>query len=265
MAKRALCVGINDYPGSNMDLTGCVNDAMDWQALLESRGYQVTRLLDGDATRAAIAAELERLMKTAADGDSLVFTFSGHGSWMPDANNDEPDARDEMMCPHDVMQDEFLLDDDLNAIFEIKRAGARLYVVGDCCHSGSVVRYAAPAPRPGAVPIKARFLPPYLFARGNPLLEQAIDRTVNTPAPTKESYPALLLAGCRDTEFSYDTEFNGRANGAFTRMAIDTLRDLSITTPLAWHAAICAHLPSSALPQSPQLFGSDDAKNGPLL
>ena len=44
MTKRALCVGINDYPGANMDLAGCVNDARDWQALLESRGYAVRHL-----------------------------------------------------------------------------------------------------------------------------------------------------------------------------------------------------------------------------
>jgi hypothetical protein len=263
MAKRALSVGINDYPGTDMDLSGCVNDAMDWQSLLESRGYQVTRLLDGEATRAAIADQLTQLISTAAAGDSLVFTFSGHGSWMPDAGSDEPDQRDEMMCPHDVMKDEFLLDDDLNTIFQAKAAGARLYVIGDCCHSGSVTRYAAP-PDAGA-PIKARFLPPYLWARGNRLLERAIDRTVNKPAPTKERYPALLLSGCRDTEFSYDTAFNGRPNGAFTRTAIDALRDPKITTPLAWHAAIAAHLPSPKLPQSPQLFGSHEAKNGPLL
>jgi hypothetical protein len=248
-----------------MDLNGCVNDAMDWQSLLESRGYGVTRLLDGEATRAAMVQQLQQLIGTAADGDSLVFTFSGHGSWLPDAGRDEPDARDEMMCPHDVMKDEFLLDDDLNGIFQAKPAGARLYVIGDCCHSGSVVRYAAPPTQSTEAPIKARFLPPYLFARGDRLLERAIDRAVNTPAPTKQEYPALLFSGCRDTEFSYDTAFNGRPNGAFTRTAIDALRDGSITTPLAWHAAICAHLPSKLLPQSPQLFGSTEAKNGPLL
>jgi hypothetical protein len=248
-----------------MDLNGCVNDAMDWQSLLESRGYGVTRLLDGEATRAAMVQQLQQLIGTAADGDSLVFTFSGHGSWLPDAGRDEPDARDEMMCPHDVMKDEFLLDDDLNGIFQAKPAGARLYVIGDCCHSGSVVRYAAPPTQSTEAPIKARFLPPYLFARGDRLLERAIDRAVNTPAPTKQEYPALLFSGCRDTEFSYDTAFNGRPNGAFTRTAIDALRDASITTPLAWYSAICAHLPSKSLPQSPQLFGSDDAKNGPLL
>lgn len=265
MAKHALCVGINNYPGSNMDLNGCVNDAKDWHALLESRGYRVTRLLDGEATRAAIAEQLQQMMQKASAGDSLVFTFSGHGSWLPDAGSDEPDARDEMMCPHDVMQDEFLLDDDLNRIFQTKPKDARLYVIGDCCHSGSVVRYAPPPTADVTAPIKARFLPPYLLARGDHRVERAIDRVVNKPAPTKQQYPALLLSGCRDTEFSYDTAFNGRPNGAFTRTAIDALQDGSITTPKAWHAAICAHLPTPTLPQSPQLFGSADAKNGPLL
>ena len=54
MRKRALCVGINDYPGSNMDLAGCINDAKDWQALLEGRGYAVQRLHDAEATRAGV-------------------------------------------------------------------------------------------------------------------------------------------------------------------------------------------------------------------
>ena len=99
MANRALCVGINDYPGSNMDLAGCVNDAKDWQALLEQRGYRVDALHDGEATRARIVEALKAVIGQAGDDDSLVFTFSGHGSWLPDDDRDEPDARDEMMCP----------------------------------------------------------------------------------------------------------------------------------------------------------------------
>jgi len=49
MAKHALTVGINDYPGSDMDLAGCVNDAKDWRALLESRGYFLQRLSPSEA------------------------------------------------------------------------------------------------------------------------------------------------------------------------------------------------------------------------
>ncbi len=32
MSKKALCIGINDYPGTQNDLSGCVNDANDWAA-----------------------------------------------------------------------------------------------------------------------------------------------------------------------------------------------------------------------------------------
>jgi metacaspase-1 len=265
MAKRALCVGINDYPGSNMDLAGCVNDAKDWRALLESRGYSVTQLLDGEATRANLVQALERLMTGAATGDSLVFTFSGHGSWLPDDDGDEPDARDEMMCPHDVTKNQFLLDDDLAALFALKPQGARLYVIADCCHSGSVVRYASDPTTPDNDTIKARFLPPYVFARGDRLLERAIDRAAGKPAPTKLQYPALLFSGCQDTEFSYDTSFNRRPNGAFTRTAIDALSDTSIETPRAFYDAIRRKLPSQQLPQTPQLFGSRADKAGPLF
>ena len=53
MAKKALCIGINNYPGTHMDLQGCVNDAQDWSAVLTARGYKTTLLLDDKATKAA--------------------------------------------------------------------------------------------------------------------------------------------------------------------------------------------------------------------
>ena len=37
MARKALCVGINDYPGNESDLRGCVNDARAWAELLVER------------------------------------------------------------------------------------------------------------------------------------------------------------------------------------------------------------------------------------
>ena len=264
MANRALCVGINDYPGANMDLGGCVNDAKDWRALLEPRGYAVDSLHDSEATRARIVEALKAVIGQAGEDDSVVFTFSGHGSWLPDDDRDEPDGRDEMMCPHDVMKEQYLLDDELHEIFSTKRAGARLYVMADCCHSGSIVRYVSPA-GPDEVPVKARFLPPYVFARGNRLLERAIDRAVKTPAPTKLRYPAVLFSGCQDTEFSYDTTFNRRPNGAFTRTAIDALQDAGLVSPRALHDAIRKRLPSQTLPQTPQLFASREAKLGRLF
>jgi hypothetical protein len=265
MARRALCVGINDYPGTDMDLAGCVNDAKDWEALLHGRGYAVEHLHDADGTRARILDGLRALFAASADDDSLVFTFSGHGSWLPDDDSDEPDARDEMLCPHDVMKEQYVLDDDLHAILSTRASGARVYVIADCCHSGTVVRYAGSPAQPDAVAIKARFLPPYMFARGDRHMERAIDLAASAPAPTKLSYPALLFSGCQDTEFSYDTSFKGRPNGAFTRMAIEALGDPAVVTPRDLHEAIRKRLPSPSLPQTPQLFGSRSAKLGPLF
>ena len=265
MAKRALCVGINDYPGTNMDLGGCVNDAKDWEALLAARGYAVERLHDKDATRARILDGLRSLVGGSGDGDSLVFTFSGHGSWLPDDDSDEPDARDEMLCPYDVMQDQYVLDDDLHQIFSAKAEGARLYVIADCCHSGTVVRYAGAPLQPDSAPIRARFLPPYVFARGDRNMERAIDLAAAAPATTKMSYPALLFSGCQDTEFSYDTAFGGRPNGAFTRVAIEALANPEVKTPRDLYDAVRKRLPSPALPQTPQLFGGRTARLGPLF
>jgi hypothetical protein len=265
MAKRALCVGINDYPGTEMDLAGCVNDARDWQALLESRGYTVTALHDSEAVCARLLSELKALVGGAAPGDSLVFTFSGHGSWLPDDGGDEADGRDEMMCAYDVMQDQFLLDDTLCEIFSARPARARLFVIADCCHSGSIVRHAA-TPHSGAhAATRARFLPPYVFARGNSTFDRALDRAARRPAAGTPRYPALLLSGCRDSEFSYDTSFDGRPNGALTRTAIDIVRADNPATPRALYDAIREKLPTKALPQTPQIFGSEAAQTGELF
>lgn len=263
MAKRALCVGINDYPDSSMDLAGCVNDASDWRQVLEGRGYIVTSLLDAEATRQRMLDALDQLVSPASDGDALVFTFSGHGSWMPDADADEPDARDEMLCPHDVMQDHYVLDDDLHGVFARKAAGARLLVIADCCHSGSVIRSAPAAP--GPVVKKARFLPPYVLARGDRNVERAIDQVRYAPAPARRSFPAVLLSACRDHELSYDTEFGGRANGAFTRAALDALAPGADVTPQGWFDRIRQQLPSDTYPQTPQLSGATEALTGPLF
>ena len=265
MANRAVCVGINNYPGTNMDLAGCVNDANDWGALLKARGYRVDALLDREATRAGIVDALDAAIRQATGDECVVFTFSGHGSWLPDDDRDEPDARDEMICPYDVMKEQYLLDDELHGLFSSKAPGVRIYVIADSCHSGSVTRYASARVEPDRAPLKARFLPPYTFARGNRLLERAIDRAINTPAPTKLRYPAVLFSGCRDTEFSYDTSFDARPNGAFTRFAVDALADSAITTPRALHDAVRKKLPAPSLPQTPQLFGSREAKQGPLF
>jgi hypothetical protein len=263
MAKKALCVGINNYPGTDSDLSGCVNDANDWAATLDARGYEITLLLDDRATRKNIAKALEDLIGNAAAGDSRAFTFSGHGSWLPDENGDERDDRDEMLCPHDIGSNQYLLDDDLAEIFAMKPKGASLFFISDSCHSGSVAKFAPPL-FPDAVASHSvpKFLPPETFLKGDAL--ETARRSDFSRAASRQKYPALLFAGCRDKEYSYDAVFNGRPNGAFTRVALEMLKK-NPNTPRAWMKEIRKHLPSNLHPQTPQLYGGRKAKIGPMF
>src|SRR5262245_29927806 len=68
MAKKALCIGINDYPGTGMDLSGCVNDAKDWAALLRAKGFKVSTLLDKKATLKGMRAAISDIVEGAKSG-----------------------------------------------------------------------------------------------------------------------------------------------------------------------------------------------------
>ncbi|MEL7047079.1 MAG: caspase family protein, partial [Pseudomonadota bacterium] len=80
--KYALCIGINSYPDTDCDLSGCVNDAQDWAFELRSRGFVLETLLDGAATGSAIRDALTALTQRAKPGDVVFVTFSGHGSFV---------------------------------------------------------------------------------------------------------------------------------------------------------------------------------------
>ncbi|MBL8693545.1 MAG: caspase family protein [Planctomycetes bacterium] len=263
--KRALCVGINDYPGTSSDLAGCVNDAKDWKAALEARGYGVSTLLDSQATKSNMVTALKSLIDGAQSGDSVVFTFSGHGSWIPDASGDEPDDRDEMLCPHDIGSGGMLLDDELATIFGRKRDGVRLYFISDSCHSGTVAKFAPSILPPEILKLqpRPRFLPPHAFLKEKSLRDAA-DRVAMFFGAKKQKYPALLAAGCRDIEYSYDAHFGSRPNGAFSYFALKALKG-NPTSPRVWMNAIRESLPTATYPQTPSLYGSTTAKKGPMF
>ena len=258
MAKKALCIGINDYPGTGSDLSGCVNDAKDWQAALQNRGFSVDLLLDSQATKQTMSDQIRILVKEARPQDLVVITYSGHGSWIPDLDSDEPDARDEVLCPYDIGQNRPFSDDELHSIFAERDRGVRIVLISDSCHSGSVIRLApAPAEATGS---KVRFLAPESFLTADDL-QIAATRASRRPLGAPRSFGGVLLAGCQDTEYSYDASFNNRPNGAFSYFALKTLQSLSAgATYRDWHKAIRESLPSRVHPQTPNLLGTRSQK-----
>ncbi|SDC44643.1 Caspase domain-containing protein [Variovorax sp. CF079] len=271
MAKLALCIGINNYPGTDMDLAGCVNDANDWATELASRGFEVTKLIDAQATKAGMVDGFRKVIGAAVRSDVVVITFSGHGTYQYDIDGDEEDDLDEALCPHDIRAiDAALIDDEIHALFKARKDGVHIVLISDSCHSGTVSRAI---PRSGDVEAgrAPRFMPmenwmsPEHFAKGGPRGATAphgsahVASTPFTDAPQDDAGD-VLMAGCEEGEdhFSYDATFMDRPNGAFTFYALKALRTLrSGATYADWHRALKDSLPSTRYPQTPRIQGTE--------
>lgn len=259
-SKRSLHIGINDYPGTNSDLSGCVNDANDWEDTMAGRGFETTSLLDGDAIKDNMVEAIEKIVKDTGRDDIAVITYSGHGTWVPDEDGDEPDGRDEALCPHDITQGRLLTDDELYEIFSERKRGARIILISDSCHSGTVARASRLMPGAEDDPWnfqKIRFLAPEYYMKDDTEQLRRARQVENIRSRGKIRAACVLLAGCKDDEYSYDAWFNGRANGAFTYAALQTLKNLPEKASYRdWYDEIRKILPHVNYPQTPQLSGS---------
>jgi metacaspase-1 len=227
MAKRAFCVGINDYPIDGADLKGCVNDANQWAQLLldhfDFASPDIRVLTDAGATKENILAGVKDLLAGASRGDVLVFTNSSHGSYIADTTGDEP-TYDETMCPYDIRENA-VVDDELRELFAELASGARLTVISDSCHSGTVTRALLEENIPGfSTPDdrRVRFLSPAL--RGDPVLTNPLQaKPRRAMAYPQSSMKEVLLSGCLDSEYSYDALIEGSYHGAMTYHAVKAI------------------------------------------
>lgn len=260
MTKKALCVGINDYPfGEENDLRGCVNDSNDWAALLKNNfGFNdVRQLLNDQATKDNIIAGLKDLLAEAQAGDILVFTNASHGTYQADADGDESKF-DEAICPHDT-DTNLLLDDELREIFKDIPEGVQLTVISDSCHSGSVTR----DPRSDR---RNRQLDPTVFG-GKTLQPEKL----KAARAIKEKFPEsgmkeILLSGCKSSQTSADAFINNDYHGAMSYYAIETIKEGgSDLTYEELHNRLCAKLEDENYDQLPQLEGTDENKQRPIF
>lgn len=163
--KFALLVGCTKYDHLRDDrwLKGPANDAaLLRRVLVERYGFPDTNitLLTEEAgksnrpTRAHIVREFERLIAQAQAGDQVVVLLAGHGSQQPDRpdakqNDPEPDGLDEIFLPADIDKWEdagatvanAIVDDEIFAWTQaLMKKGATLWIIFDCCHSGTALR-----------------------------------------------------------------------------------------------------------------------------
>ncbi|MEO5652655.1 MAG: caspase family protein, partial [Marmoricola sp.] len=86
--RKALCIGIDAYPGKYA-LSGCVADAEAWAKELTSAGFEVSTLLNEQATLEEMVERIQGLVVGGKPGDVLVVQYSGHGTTVEDLNHDE--------------------------------------------------------------------------------------------------------------------------------------------------------------------------------
>jgi metacaspase-1 len=282
MAKKALLVGINDYPGTQNDLLGCVNDITNvYDVLVKYFAFapsDVTLLSNARARKAAILDSFGKLLGGAQAGDTIVFHYSGHGSQVRDEEGDElDDGKDEVICPADFnWTDGFIKDDDLAGLIAGLRKGVRLEVILDSCHSGTgtreiIVDRRSLGDRPGSVQeamaaaslwnsphcIRPRFLapPPDVQLRADEVFGPALPlRRIARAQPMNH----VLWAACRSDQFSADAEIDGKASGAFTFYFCRHLRDTQgRVTRDQLLKLIRASLKHEGFSQVPQLEGPE--------
>lgn len=264
MSARGLCIGINDYPGVDSDLNGCVNDAHDWKDALAERGFAVSLLLDADATKEAMVDAIEATVLATKPGETSVITFSGHGSFVPDGDDEEQDGFDEIVCPFDIGSGRWITDDEMYGLFSRKASGASIVFIADSCHSGTIGRLFAPLFESGP-PRRIRFLPPGAFLAETQLPARRGVVRARSKTPARPPM-ALTLSGCEDGQTSDDDFFDGRANGAMTFYALRTLSALSENADYrAWFTELRKLLPNQRNDQAPQMDGLDDQKEQRVL
>jgi hypothetical protein len=146
-----LVVGIDDYRGTMNDLKGAVNDADGIAGALRDAGAGEVRLLtNGAATKAAIRDTWFALVKEAAPGDTIVFSYAGHGGQEPEppGRNGEADHLNENFIlgnyePAGANSVERIVDDEMYAWLKAADdKGVEVVFVADSCHSGTMTRSA---------------------------------------------------------------------------------------------------------------------------
>ena len=220
--KKALLVGIN-YVGTSNALAGCINDVNNVHTYLGSKGFTCQIITDHTVlkpTRDTILHALTQLLVNAVAGDVLVFQYSGHGTYVRDTNRDEVDGYDEAM----VCLDRRILDDELKSLLvnHLKK-GVTLFVLMDCCHSGTILD------------LKYQY--------------DGVDKV--NPKNLETAGKVYMISGCMDKQTSADAMINKQAQGAMTWSLLNTLK-----TNITWRELLQSMrtlLKKSGYIQIPQL------------
>ena len=194
--------------GTPYELAGCINDAVDMQKQVTTffPSCKETRLITDETamepTRANIIASLAWLISGLKPGENAMFHYSGHGGTVRDTNGDEVTGLDSCIYPMTGKTMQTITDDDLRGqLAVLVPVGCKLFVVLDCCHSGTAVD---------------------LHCDWQAVSQTALSFTQNQKY-LKTAGTVVFMSGCQDVQTAADTvNAAGRPCGALTMALLDT-------------------------------------------
>lgn len=200
--KKALLIGIN-YIGTSNELYGCINDTISIKSRLETQDFRnitlLTDLTSKKPTRVNILDEFKNLLMNCQEGDFLFFSYSGHGSYTSDRNNDELDRRDELIVASDMQG---IVDDEFKSLIQTYlKNNVTLFALFDSCFSGSVLD------------LKYQYLDSLNY-----------DKFTENSKTLETKGTVIMISGCTDNQTSADAFFNNKANGAMTWALLESLK-----------------------------------------
>jgi hypothetical protein len=198
--RRALLVGIGDYPDPTSRLDGPVNDAFSVSAALQELGFPadgIRVVLNDRATAEGIRERLKWLLADAKDHDELFFFYAGHGAQIPAYGRDaEVDHIDECLVPYDFdwSAGRAITDDEFCGLYSQLPYKARFTAMFDCCHAGGMTRGGG---------VKTRGLTPpddirHRMIRWNRATQMWIPRQRFADKPSSAPAPRLKRKGDRE-------------------------------------------------------------------
>ena len=211
----ALVYGISDYLNV-LDLKYCHLDAIDMEALLQSRGFSVTLQTDdagagtSNVTRAQIESDISSIAAQAKPEDLFLFFFSGHGDYVPSSDSEPPegDIEDEVIALNKLPADiDKLTDDELASLIRQIPCRRKVIII-DACYSGGIIGNSLETDR---------ISPDYDGYVSRPgVLESAIVLYANFTDETADisPYDALVISASGEMEFSYESP--SLSHGIFT-------------------------------------------------
>ena len=284
----ALSIGINDYPDlldeeGNLlrdengevisdDLFGCVNDAKAYQKLLmEKYGVpkeNIRMLLDKDANKEKFMEAIRWLLDAAQPGDTVFFSYSGHGTqYAVEDQPEEEDGLEEYLVLYDV-------DVSGNFFAELNKmlvdGGRHATFVMDSCFSGGIDRAVGSKDVLGKRlrSVQGRWIDSELLAKSRSrgiftkAEETALLSSVRSPRSFAKGTYIFLMAG-QENQTTDDVQFvddNPPAQGIFSYILITLLMDDPSMNLADAIAMVKEVLKEADFDQVPKLEASDSAR-----